>query len=199
MTVALNDVLRCTQEMNQPGIGAIQNVYYLQNQAVGVSDAQALSDVIEVLEALAVLLTLVINVLQVVDGVRAINVSPIPPTDVGFGTFVSGTPYTAAGQVMPTQVALGANLHTSRLAVNGRKYWGVPVVGSFLNGGAVQAASLALLTTALNSMMVPIVATNSTWRFGVVASIDSVFLPFLSFSLPTMAIIQRRRRATVGI
>lgn len=199
MTVALSDVLRCTQEMNQPGIGAIQNVYHLRNDGVGVSDAQALSDVIEVLEALALLIAGMINLLLIVDGVRALNVTPVPPTDVGFGTFVDSTPFTGAGQVMPTQVALGVNLHTERLSVSGRKYWGVPVVGDYINGGGVSAGALALLATAASSMLLPIVATNSTWRHGVVATSDKAFLSFNAFSLPTMAIIQRRRRATVGI
>lgn len=199
MTVALNDVVRATQEMTQPGIGAIQNVFHLQNQGVGVSDAQALSDVIEALEALAAIIAGIINVLQLVDGVRAINVTPIPPTDVGFGTFINPTPYIGAGFIMPTQVALGLNLHTARLSVSGRKFFGANVVGSFLNGGAVAAATLAIIVLGGNHLIAPFVATNSTWRYGVVASFDSAFLPFLSYSMPTMAIIQRRRRATVGI
>lgn len=199
MTVLEGDALRCTQEMSYPGIGAIQNVFHLENVGVAVSDTQAIADVIEVLEALAVILTLVINALQIVDGVRILNVTPTTPVDVGFGTFSDSTPYTASGQIMPTQVSLGMNLHTARLSVSGRKFWGVPVVGSFLNGGAVIAAALTILTAAAVYMTAPVVATNTTWRFGVVAKSDSTFLSFNAFTLPAMAVIQRRRRATVGI
>jgi len=183
--------------MHYETFGAIQNVYHLRNFGATVTDEEALSDVIEILEALALLIVGVINVLQVVDGVRVVNVTA--GEDVGFGTFTDDTPYTAAGLVLPTQVAAGLNLTTERLGVVGRKFFGVGSVSLINAGGIIQNDRLTELALAGEYLISLQVATETDWRFGVVASLDGEFLPFAGYSIPTMAIIQRRRRLGVGI
>lgn len=197
MTVAGGDVLRCTVEMHYETFGAIQNVYHLRNDGAQVSDTQAIADIIEALETLMVIITGICAVLQVVDGVRIINATTL--SDVGFGTFVDDTPFTGTGLIFPTQVAAGLNLTTSRLNVVGRKYFGAVATGVLENGGIIASASLAVLALAGDEMTALFEAVNSDWRYGVIATLDSVFLPFQSYSMPTMAIIQRRRRLGVGI
>lgn len=197
MTVESGDVLRCTQEMHYDTFGAIQNVYHLQNIGSTVTNVQALADVIEVLEALAAFIATAIAVLQVVDGVRVINATQ--HTDVGFGLFVDTTPFTGSGEVEATQLALGLNLYTERLGVIGRKYFGAVVTGGLLDGGLLNSGPLLSLADVGDEMTELQAATNSDWRFGVIASFDSEFLEFESYSIPTMAIVQRRRRLGVGI
>lgn len=197
MTVEGGDVLRCTVEMHYESFGAIQNVYHMRNDGGNISDALAIADVVEALEALMGVIAAIIAVLQVVDGVRIINATT--STDVGFGVFVDTTPFTGVGEVLPTQVAGGLNLTTTRLSVGGRKYFGAGAAGLVTDGGIIEAASLTILALAGVAMTSLFAATNNDWRWGVIASLDGVFLPFQSYSIPTMAIIQRRRRLGVGI
>lgn len=197
MTVAADDVLRCTVEMNYESEGAVQNVYYLKNAGGSISDAAGIADVVEVLEALMNVLELLIAVLQVVEGIRIINATQ--GVDVGFGTLVDPTPFAGVGQVLPNQVAFGGTLHTARLGTVGRKFWGIPIVGLCSGSGIINAGSLTIMGNAMEDMTETYVATNSSWRYGLIATIDGVFLPFESYSLTTTAITQRRRRSGVGI
>ena len=197
MTVMGDDVCRATVEMHYESLGAIQNVYHLRNEGTFLTEALALADIIEILENLMGVLAAMIAVLQVVDGVRVINVTQM--NDVGFGAFVDTTPFTGVGQVLPSQVAGGVSLITDRLGIVGRKYWGAPVIGMCSDAELIAAASLVIMGNAAEDMTELQVATTSSWRFGIVASLDAAFLPFTSYALPTTAIIQRRRRSGVGI
>lgn len=197
MTVQAGDIIRCTQEMTYETFGAIQNVYHLQNVGSQVTDTQALDDVIEILETLAGVIAAAIAILQVVNGVRVVNVTQL--ADVGFASFVDDTPFTGAGLILPTQVAVGINLFTDRLAVVGRKYFGAAVIGTIADGGTIVPGILADLADWGDLATEWLAATNSTWQMGVVATFDSAWLPFRNYSMPTMAIIQRRRRLGVGI
>lgn len=199
MTVGAQDVVRATWEMNHPSVGAVQNVWHFRNDDVGVSDTQAIADIVDILEAIAAIIAGMIGVLQVVDGVRMVNVTPVPPEDVGFGVFGDTTPFTGVGGVAPAQVAAGINLTTERLSVVGRKYVGLPTVGRFLSGGAISSGTATLLTSLGTALVADFVETNTTWVAGVIASSDGAFLPFSSFTIPTFAITQRSRRGGVGI
>lgn len=197
MTVAVGDICRATLEMQYKDLGAIQNVFHLRNVDTTLSDEEGLDDVVEILEDICVLLTLVIAALQVVSGVRVINVTQ--DSDLGFGQFVDDTPFTGTGNILPKQAAMGMNFYTSRLGVVGRKFWGAASIAVNEDAGSIAAASLAILGTAADDMSDQIVATNSIWEFGVIASLDAAWLPFTSYSLPTTMVTQRRRRTGVGI
>lgn len=199
MTVAVNDVVRATWEMSHPAVGAVQNVWQFRNEDVSVSDTQAVSDIVDILEAIAVIIDILIGLLQVVDGVRIINITPVPPVDVGFGTFADTTPFTGAGGVQAAQVAAGITMRTARLSVVGRKYLGLITPTRIISGGAINAGTVTILATLGTALVADFVETNTTWRAGVVASSDAVFLPFTAYSIPTFAITQRRRRGGVGI
>lgn len=197
MAVAVDDILRATLEMEYAGKGAIQNVFHMRNVGVSVTDEEGLDDVVELLEDICVLITLVIAAVQVVQGVRVINLTQ--DTDLGFGQFVDDTPFTGTGTILPKQACLGMNFYTARLGVVGRKFWGAPSTAGNQDAGTVAAATLAILGTAAEDMSDVMVATNSEYEFGVVATLDAAWLPFTSYSLPTTMITQRRRRTGVGI
>lgn len=197
MAVNSDEVVRATLEMHYESFGAIQNVFYMQNVGATVPNSYAVADIIEMLETLCDIIQAVIAVLQIVDGVRIVNVTSL--ADVGYGTFVDPTPFEGAGTIFPTQCAVGLNLTTSRLNVNGRKYFGALAIAALSSGGLLTSTALTPLALAGDEMTEQFDATYTEWRYGVVATLDSVFLPFQNYTIPTMAIIQRRRRLGVGI
>lgn len=197
MTVLSLDVIRATVEMEFESLGAIQNVFHLQNVSGDKSELNVIDDTVEVLEALYLLIATVIAVLQVVNGIRIINVTQL--TDVGYGSFVDNTPFTGVSTAAALQSCVGLNLSTVRPVVGGRKYFGACGDGVNSGGGILNAGILTALGLAGEFMTENQVATYSTWRFGVIASLDGVFVPFVGYSMPLMMTVQRRRRTGVGI
>lgn len=196
MAVVPSDVLRVTVE----GIGAsgqdLQNVFHLRNEGGTVSDAFAIDDMVEVLEALYTLLAAVLSTLLVIRDIRALNVTQ--STDVGLGLFVDDTPGTNVTDVMPPQNSMGITLSTVRLGVRGRKFFGLVADDQANNEGVVSAAALLDMADVGDHMTALQVATNTSWAYGVNASFDGVWLPFVGYVIPLTVVTQRRRRRGVG-
>ena len=196
MTVAVNDVLRVTVEGEGLSAQDIQNVFHIQNTNIPVDEADALDDLIEILEILYKLIGTSLSVLYVVRGIRVVNVTQ--GTDVGFATFVDDTPGTGVGGPLPPQNALGITLTTSALTSVGRKFFGLADEANVATDGTLNAPGLANMANVGNHMTAEQVATNTTWKYGLIRTFDAVFLTFLSFIVTTTIITQRRRRAGVG-
>ncbi len=196
MTVAANDVLRCTVEGEGITAQDIQNVFHIQNTDIAVDEADALDDIIEILEVLYKLLDVSLSVLYVVRGVRVVNVTQ--GTDVGFLTFVDTTPGTGVGGSLPPQVALGLTLTTAALKSVGRKFFGLADEAQIGTDGLLNATALADVGDVGDHMTTEQVATNTSWKYGLIQSVGGAFLEFLSFIVTTTVITQRRRRAGVG-
>lgn len=196
MTVELNDILKVTVE----GLGLsgqdVQNSYHIENRANAIADADAIDDLVEVLEALYQLLTAVLSVGLIIRDIRALNVTQT--LDLGLGLFVDDTPGANAQTVMPPQNAMGISLATARLGVRGRKSFGLLGDDQADDEGVVLAASILDMADVGDYMTDIVVATNSSWSFGVLASADDAWLRFNSYTIPTTIVTQRRRRRGVG-
>lgn len=196
MAVAAADVVRADVRMNFSSNQRIQNTFHLRNDGASQAEADVVDDMVEILEALYVILAAILNIVLVVQDIRIINVSA--GTDVGTGLFVDTTPGTVTTVSVP-QNSVSLNLSTARLNVVGRKFFGPIGSAQFSQNGIIGAGTLTALGNAGDDMIALQVATNSNWRFGVIASFDSVFLPFQSFSVTPTITTQRRRRIGVGI
>lgn len=196
MTVGFEDVVKVTVE----GLGAsgqdVQNVFHLQNTGSAITDADTIDDMVEVLESLYTLLAAVLSIVLIIRDIRVLNVTDA--VDVGLGLFVDDTPGTNVLDVMPPQCSMGITLSTDRLKVRGRKFFGPTCDDQANNEGVVSAAALLDLADVGDHMTVEQVAVNSTWRYGVLASFDAVWLPFTGYVIPTTVVTQRRRRRGVG-
>ena len=196
MTVLLNDVVRATVEGEGASGQDLQNVYHIRNVNVAVTDAVAITDLITLLEALYTLLSAVLSTALVIRGVKFINFTQ--QADIGTGLFVDDTPGTNVGAILPPQIAAGLTLTTSRLSVRGRKYFGLLCEPEVDGLGVLTPSALLDLVDVGDVMTANQVEAGTTWQFGVHASFDAAWLPFLSFSTTTTAVTQRRRRRGVG-
>lgn len=196
MAVGTNKVARVTVEGLYQSAISIQNVYHLRNDGTSVDEADALEDFVEVLEALYDIIEDIISAVLVIQRIRAINLTD--GTDIGIDAFVDSTPGAGAGNTAPPQVAYGLNLSTNRLGAFGRKFFGPVEEGAVANDGVLTAGTISDLGDAGDYLVTPQVATHSTWRAGIVSTVDEVFLPFTSWSVSVTAVTQRRRRLGVG-
>lgn len=196
MAVSPGDVIRCDVRGSFNAVTAVQNTWFLRNDGASVDEADTIDDVIELLEGLYTLIGAILNVLWVINNVRVINVTD--ESDVGIGTFVDTTPGTLSATAAP-QNSFGLILDTTRLASKGRKFFGPAAANNFTQGGIVGATALAALADVGDEVIVAQVATNSTWRYGVMSTLDGVgFLPFVGYGISPTIVTQRRRRIGVG-
>lgn len=195
MAVGGGDVVRVDVRGLFDDVTTVQNTFHLQNTGTSIDEADAVDDLVEILEALYVLLAASLHTLLVIRDIRAINVTD--DTDVGIGVFVDDTPGTGTGDVVP-QNAYGLSLDTARLNVRGRKFFGPVIPGRIDQNGVLGAAAILELADIGDDMIASQAATNTTWRFGVIASSDSAFLPFLNYGISPTVVTQRRRRVGVG-
>lgn len=195
MAVGAGDVVRADVRGRWNAQSAVQNTFHLQNTGSNVDEADAVDDLVAVLEALYALIGGLLSTLYVIQDVRIINVSD--DTDVGIGLFVDDTPGTGGGNSVP-QNAYGLSLDTARLNVRGRKFFGPVVENGFSQSGVLVGSAITALADVGDYMITPQAEVNSTWRFGVMASSDGAFLPFLSYGISPTVVTQRRRRLGVG-
>lgn len=196
MTVDVNDVVLAVVEGEGVDGQDVQNAYHIRNVNVAVTDAVAITDLISLLEALMTLLAAVISTLYVVRSIKVINVTQ--QSDVGTGLFVDDTPGTNTALAMPPQCAVGLTLTTQRLSVRGRKFYGIVGSNQATNDGVLGAPAILDLADVGDLMVVNQVEAGTTWQFGVIASLDAAWLPFLSYAVTTSVITQKRRRRGVG-
>lgn len=198
MAVGTSDVARVDIKGLWNGVTAVQNVWYLRNDGTSVDEADAIDDFVEVLEAIYQLLNNVLNILWVIQQVRAINITD--SSDIGTGFFVDVTPGTLTGAQVAPQTAAGLILDTQRLASKGRKFFGPLQPSNFGNSGLLTAGTVTALANVGDECIIPQVATNSTWRLGIMSTLVGVgFLPFVGYGVSPSAVTQRRRRVGVGI
>jgi len=195
MAVGAGDIVRVDVRGIWNATSAVQNTFHLQNAGSNIDEADAVDDLVAVLEALYALIGSILHTLLVIQDIRVINVSD--DTDVGIGLFVDDTPGTAGGNSV-LQNAYGLSLDTARLNVRGRKFFGPVVQSQISQSGVIGSAAILGLADVGDYMTAPRAATNTTWRFGVIASSDSTFLPFLNYSISPTVVTQRRRRLGVG-
>jgi len=195
MAVGGGDVARVDVRGLYNNATTVQNTFHLQNTGTSVDEADAVDDLVEILEALYVLLATSLQVLLVIRDIRAINVTD--DTDIGIGLFVDDTPGTGTGDVVP-QNAYGISFDTARLNVRGRKFFGPVIPGRIDPNGVIGSAAILELADVGDYMIASRSATNTTWRFGVIASSDGAFLPFLNYGISPTVVTQRRRRVGVG-
>lgn len=197
MAVATNDIVRVTAKFLYNSSNVNQNVFHLQNIGSSVTEADAIDDLLEVLEAVYAILTDLIAVINVFQEIRAVNVTQ--EIDVGTGIPIDTTPFVDSGQGNPPQSAYGLGLTTDRLNVRGYKFFGPTQEAAVNNSGILAAATILDLAAAGDALTAVQVATNTSWVFGVVASLDGAWLPFRSYGISPTAVTQRRRRSGVGI
>lgn len=197
MTVQVNDIVRAEVQGNLANVGRLDNTFYLRNVDSAISEAAAIDDIVEVLESLYVLLAALLTTYYTVIGVRGVNVTQ--ELDVGYGLFTDTTPGTSPGPSMIPQAAYVLTLVTPRLGAQGRKFFGPVLEDVVDNTGLINAAVLSGLGDVGDLMSDTVVATATSWEFGVVSSVDDVWLPFTSYSIPLYIGSQRRRKAGVGI
>lgn len=195
MSVGAGDVVRADVRGTWNATSAVQNTFHLQNTATAVDEADAIDDLVSILEALYVLLSNYLNILYVIDDIRAINETQ--STDVGVGLFVDPTPGTQSSSAV-LQNAWGLSLDTARLNVRGRKFFGPATPNGYAQSGVLVANAILAMADVGDYMIAPRPATNSTWRFGVIASSDGAFLPFTNYGISPTVVTQRRRRLGVG-
>jgi hypothetical protein len=197
MAVGAGDIVRADVRGIFNGVTAVQNSFHLRNDGTSVDEADAVDDIVELLEALYTLLSAFLNTLWVIQNIRVINESD--NSDVGIGTFVDTTPGNDSQEAVP-QNAYGLILDTQRLASKGRKFFGPASGLGWTTGGLLNVDSVADLADMGDYMIVAQVATNSTWRFGILSTLDGVgFLPFIGYGISPTIVTQRRRRIGVGI
>lgn len=197
MTVFQTNVARATVDMDYLGATAIQNVFHLQLTTASLTEAEALDDIVEILEALYILIAAIIRATQTVQRIRAVNVTS--NSDIGEGNFVDDTPFTSATGSTAPQVAYGITLTTPNLSIRGRKFFGVVVEDMIGESGNLTTTALNALGDVIDFMSGPIAASNGTWVFGVVRSVDGGFSIFNGGTVSLNAVTQRRRRVGVGI
>ncbi len=190
------DVIKATVEGQWNSQQDFQNVYHLQYTGATITDAAAIASIIVFLEALMTLLDTALNVLYVVRDVRFLNVTQA--ADMGLGLFADATPGVGVGNALPPQNALGITLSTVRLNVRGRKFFGGFDEDIADEDGVLTGTMILELADVGDLMTTQQFGAGGAFDFGVIASFDGVFLPFLSYTIPTTVVTQRRRRLGVG-
>jgi len=196
MTVATGDVIRITVEGSGVGLQDIQNVWYAKLLTGDVSEATTLEDLRSLLEAMYALLSAILSVAWVIRDFKMLNITQ--NADVGTVLPVDATPGANVSFAQPPQLAYGLTLSTARLKARGRKFFGLVCADQVGSNGALDADAILDLADVGDYVTVARGATSSTWRFGIVSTVDDVFLPFTSYVIPTNVVTQRRRRQGVG-
>ena len=198
MAVNPNDILTVTDKGSLSTGGDIQNVYTVQYQGgSSVAEADVLTDLIAIFEAIAVILAPILSTLRAMDSIRVVNRTQ--NSDVGETVYVTTVAGSVGGDTGTPQNCYGVTLKTADLSIVGRKFLGPVPEGKSAAHGAFDASVATPIADFIVKMITQQTAPSTRpYRFGVVRSADSVFLPFTSSSFTGRQVTQRRRRVGVG-
>lgn len=197
MTVNTNDVLSLVAQGIVNGGHRADTTYKLQLQSGALDDADVLDDVAGIMLQVHNILEALLSVLLVINQIRVINLTQ--DVDLGSTVLSDTTPGEGAGLLAPHQIACGLVLTTARIGSVGKKFWPGFLSTAFENDGGLAATVEADLVDVGDYMTDLVVDANGSYRFGIVSTLDGVFLPFTGYVVPSTPWVQRRRRPGVGI
>lgn len=197
MTVNGNSIARVDVIAVYDSVDVIQNSWQMRLITSALSEANALDDIVAILEALYTLMGTILSTLYVVQRIKAVNVTQ--DLDIGEGFFVDSTPGANSASFTAPQVCYGLNMITAKLGTFGRKFFGPVAENHITNTGVISSTALLELADVGDYVIANQTGPHGTWQFGVKSTVDSVWHPFTTYSIPLTATTQRRRRLGVGI
>lgn len=191
MPIGINEVARISTRLNFSGIADIVNVFWAQNQTLGiVTDAEAEADAGALAEILFTTIQAQMSNLVTYEDISVTNINTGIP--VGTSPWPTLTVGLSAADAASTPVAALVLARTDLARVQARKY-----LGLFTETAKVGSAWSAGMLTALGNFAIqwdlPQTVNGRNWEFGVWAGPVKAYRTFRNTAVMADSRTQRRR------